>query len=247
MANGKILSEGTSFSLYTRNPDGSEIRKIFDDSWPLTNPSACGNQYIVFSSIRNHQTLNIWRINADGNDLTQLTHGARDENPYCSGDGKWLAYVAAQAGKPSSVWRVNIDGSNAQPMTEQDSYTPAISPDGKLLAYVFGEWHGPVFHTHIAVIPASGGTALHHFDAPGGLKCRLHFTADNQSIGFCVADDRGAFNIATQPLNGGPVKQVTNFATGQIFDFAWSPDGKQLAVSRGQTSRDVVLLTDVSH
>jgi len=29
-----------------------------------------------------------------------------------------------------------------------------------------------------------------------------------------------------------------------IFDFAWSPDGKQLALTRGSQSSDVILISD---
>ena len=60
-------------------------------------------------------------------------------------------------------------------------------------------------------------------------------------------DDRGVGNLWAQPLNGGPPTQITDFKSDRIFDYAWSRDGKQLAVSRGKTTRDVVLLTDTSH
>lgn len=51
-------------------------------------------------------------------------------------------------------------------------------------------------------------------------------------------------NVWGQPLAGGPLRQITDFKSDKIFDYAWSRDGKKLAISRGRTSRDVVLLTD---
>jgi Tol biopolymer transport system component len=40
-------------------------------------------------------------------------------------------------------------------------------------------------------------------------------------------------NIWRQNLAGGAPKPITNFDSGQIFDFDWSRDGKQLALTRG--------------
>ena len=43
---------------------------------------------------------------------------------------------------------------------------------------------------------------------------------------------------------GGPPKQLTDFKEGKIFAFDWSPDGKDLLLSRGDVSNDVVLISD---
>ena len=42
----------------------------------------------------------------------------------------------------------------------------------------------------------------------------------------------------------GPPKQLTNFKTDQIFWFDFSRDGKQLALSRGTQTSDVILIRD---
>jgi Tol biopolymer transport system component len=52
-------------------------------------------------------------------------------------------------------------------------------------------------------------------------------------------------NIWSQPLDGGPPKQITKFTSGQIFSFDWSRDGKQqLVCSRGTQTTDVILIKD---
>jgi hypothetical protein len=58
-------------------------------------------------------------------------------------------------------------------------------------------------------------------------------------------DQGGATNLWEQPIAGGPVKQITKFTSGQIFDFNWAADGKQLLLARGETSSDVVLLSNL--
>jgi len=58
-------------------------------------------------------------------------------------------------------------------------------------------------------------------------------------------DTRGGIsNIWSQPLEGGPPKQVTDFKSEEIFSFARSRDGRQLALARGVETGDVVLISD---
>jgi hypothetical protein len=39
-------------------------------------------------------------------------------------------------------------------------------------------------------------------------------------------------------------RRLTNCSSGRIFDFTWSPDGKQLLLIRGDLNGDVVLLSN---
>jgi Tol biopolymer transport system component len=53
-------------------------------------------------------------------------------------------------------------------------------------------------------------------------------------------------NLWVQPLDGGAPRQLTTFTDGKkIADFAWSPDGQQLAITRAVTTNDIVLLKGV--
>jgi hypothetical protein len=46
-------------------------------------------------------------------------------------------------------------------------------------------------------------------------------------------------------LDGGKPVRLTDFKTDQIFWFDFSRDGKQLALSRGTQTSDVILIRDV--
>jgi hypothetical protein len=46
-------------------------------------------------------------------------------------------------------------------------------------------------------------------------------------------------------VNGSPPKQLTNFTSDLIFWFAFSRDGKQVALSRGSRTSDVVLISNL--
>ena len=53
------------------------------------------------------------------------------------------------------------------------------------------------------------------------------------------------WNLWNQPIDGGAPKPVTNFTSEQIFSFAWSADGKRLAIARGTVTNDVVLVSNL--
>ncbi len=50
--------------------------------------------------------------------------------------------------------------------------------------------------------------------------------------------------FGSKPFDGSPGKQITDFKSEEITDFRWSFDGKQLAIIRGHTDSDVVLIRD---
>jgi hypothetical protein len=52
-------------------------------------------------------------------------------------------------------------------------------------------------------------------------------------------------NLWSQPVTGGPPKQITRFTSGYIWRHAWSMDGKYLALARGTFSKDAVLFSDL--
>lgn len=57
----------------------------------------------------------------------------------------------------------------------------------------------------------------------------------------------GTFNSSSlwrQPLDGGNPQKLIDFPD-RVFNFAWSHDGKNLAVTRGKQPGDAVLITNL--
>lgn len=63
---------------------------------------------------------------------------------------------------------------------------------------------------------------------------------DGRGIAYIYAADHR--NLGERPLDGSPDHALTHFDDGRIQDYAWSSDGKRLALSRGQTFEDLVLI-----
>jgi dipeptidyl aminopeptidase/acylaminoacyl peptidase len=98
----------------------------------------------------------------------------------------------------------------------------------------------------VAIISPDGGTPIQTFALPptAARAPRMHFTPDGRALAFLDSRGGGA-NIWTIALDGnGESKPLTDFKTETISDYAWSADGKQLAVIRGSSIQDAVLINE---
>ena len=152
-----------------------------------------------------------------------------------------MFYTLLGAGKPT-LWRVSIDGGAPQELTKAASSTPAISPDGKLIAYVSWEAQ-PNSSARITVMQSEGGEPVKAFEIPGSLNGNINWTVNGLALTYVITS-RGISNLWIQQLSGGQAKQLTDFQESQIFWFDWSRDGKHLVCARGMETDDVVLISN---
>jgi hypothetical protein len=62
-------------------------------------------------------------------------------------------------------------------------------------------------------------------------------------IAFADQKD-GVSNVWSVDRDGSDARQLTFFDSGQIYAFEFSPDGKSIAISRGDPVSDLVLIRD---
>jgi Tol biopolymer transport system component len=203
-------------------------------------PAACGEGHrVVFGRFQNGvQT--IWSMDA-GSNLKQITNGKLDVTPACSKDGKWVYFL--EQGGESKLARVPVEGGAVQVISgAANSGLFDVSPDGALAAFPTLQ-HSGEHKDMLMVVETNGGKTVKtvEFERPRfGL---LHFSTDGKAVVFPTRD-KGVDNLWLQPLDGSKGKQITDFTSERIFDFHWSPDGKQLALVRGHTDSDAVLVRD---
>ncbi len=197
-------------------------------------------RYLVWGSC-DTETMHVWRMGLDGNNPKQLTNGDGEYFPHVSPDGNWVVYGATDsAARMLSLSKVPIDGGTPVRLTDKRSWVPRISPNGKLIACTF--YDETTSQYKIAVIPFEGGTPSKISDDAGIFNRPIQWTPDGHAVAYIV-NRGGVSNLWGQPLDGGPPRQLTDFKDQRIFNFAWSRDGKQLALSRGVVNSDVVLIS----
>ena len=239
---GRILyasNSGGNLDVYISAADGSDQKQLTINANSNFGPVASSDgRYVVFISNRAGAGYNIWRMDMDGSNLRQLTRGGMESGPQYTPDGRWVVYTSWEAGKPT-IWKISIDGGEPIQLTNKYSMAPVVSPDGKQFACSYwDEQYDTKFS--IAIIPIEGGVPVKAFDLPA---MNVRWSSDGRALTYIDTRDN-ASNIWSQPLAGGPVRQLTNWKSDRIFNFAWSRDGKQLALSRGFITNDVVLISD---
>jgi len=226
-------------NLWMMDSDGHSRRQLTTDA-QVSERGLCASadgKHVVFVSWRAGRQ-NLWRLSVDDGRLTQLTVGDGEAYPSCSPDGSWIVYQSGLGfGKPT-LRRMALNGGASSSLVSTFSAKPAISNNGKRVAYFYmddSKWR-------IGIIPAGGGTILQSLDLPASVAERvLRWSPDDESL-YYVSTTGDVGNIWTLPLNGNPPRRVTQFTSQVIDDFTVSPDGGQFAFARSTAIRDAVLL-----
>jgi Tol biopolymer transport system component/DNA-binding winged helix-turn-helix (wHTH) protein len=238
-ADGKLLTIGTDGVPRIMVADGTQ-RSKFTDLRNANWPTPCG-RYVVFIS-NDTGTPALVRVNADGSQATTLAIGSLYA-PACSRDGKSVFYITSNS--PQKIWRVPLESGGPAEVAEAEGDAIgsfAVSPDGALLAYTYTQFgRVPSDGWHVAIMPASGGAPRRRLNLPGAVW-DLEWSPDGRKFQYLLPD-RGATNVWELPLAGGNPRQLTKFASGEIFHFRWSADHSRLFLTRGTVNADVVLLS----
>jgi len=193
---------------------------------------------------------NIWRVNADGSNMKQLTSGANDVAPACSRDSEWVYYRDAT----DQINRISIDGGKPEivpgsviPHGFVSGLTMGFAPDGNSLVFLV-ELHenNPVHKIALLPLDAGAQAQLRLLDPnPAVSPFGARFTSDGKALVYPITQD-GVDNLWLQPLDGSAGRQITNFKSDRIVSFAWSPDAKMIGVLQSRIDGDVVLLRESS-
>jgi Tol biopolymer transport system component len=95
----------------------------------------------------------------------------------------------------------------------------------------------------LAIFPRAGGQPSKTFAYISGFAGDQRWAPDGRAIMYLVMRN-GVTNLWAQPVDGSPPKQLTNFVSDRIFSFDISRDGKQVALNRGTSASDVVLISN---
>jgi Tol biopolymer transport system component/predicted Ser/Thr protein kinase len=235
------------------SPDGSNKTVLLKNAFP-GQVSPCPDGQTLLLTLRGHgggSDNNIWRVNADGTNLKQLSNAHGDTGPECSRDSKWAYYIDESGGR---IERVSIEGGTPETVpgtpiphgriTSSFTTHGDLSPDGKSMAILVG-FSETTHVLKIAVVPLDAGAQpqVRLMDANPAIADAPRFTPDGKAFVYAITQN-GVGNLWIQPLDGTPGRQITNFKTDLIHATHWSLDGKTIGVLRVRIATDVVLLRD---
>jgi serine/threonine protein kinase len=237
---GNLLTEQGS-AIREISPNGELKGEIASEKESAAmQPNGCSDGHLVFArGILKALSVNIWRSEADGSGLYRLTDGKRDMFPMCSPDGKTVFYMDMTV---PAYMKVSIDGGRPEQVTKDYAEFNAgfdVARDGKTLA--LGTYDFKAQRPTLSLASLDSGQILRTFEYDPRHQGQPRFSPDGKGIVYPVRE-KGVDNLWLQPLDGGPGRQLTNFGSLKIYSYQWSPDGKSLALVRGDSPSDLVLI-----
>jgi TolB protein len=234
--------------IFVINSDGSELKQLTDDSDDDGHPSISGDgtkitftKRISGSDPDETHASEIFVVNSDGSELTQLTNNSEggyvpSQEPSISGDGRKIAFKRVDFNTwDRGIFVINSDGTGEKQLTNSIYFDelPSINYDGSKIAFLGGD----DFDFQIFVINSDGrgltqltqnsnnyqATSMHPFSGPS-------ISGDGSKVAFegYVGDDMEIFVVNS---DGTGVRQLTDNTEDD-----WAPsisgDGSKIAFQR---------------
>ncbi len=243
LPDGRLLTMDYDSHIALMNADGSNRNVIYKERLPMGGLSACpdGAHALFFMANRQTKAINIWRLDLQSGSATVLTNGKVDQNAVCSPDSKYFLYTTLQKGK-QVLMEMPLAGGESKQLSDKFVSFAAISPDGKQIAALTAFGTGVNHKAMVEIIPSQGGLPVKSFAPSRFISTTFHYSPDGQSLYYGVTN-KGVSNLIVQPIGSESASLVTNFNDLLIYGFDYDWKNKRLAVVRGRSNDDVVLLT----
>jgi eukaryotic-like serine/threonine-protein kinase len=236
-ANGRVIyfaALAGGVGLWSTDVSGGAPELIVPDSGFFFSTSGDGRTLVYVR--RGDNTNQLWRSDADGTHATQIATGgftAATVTP----DGSAVLYLSSQSGQ-QSAWILELHGGTPRQFAPFFVREMQVSPDGRFV--MVGSRDEQTRSPETLIVPIGGGEPVRRLRGSQALQ---RWAPDGRALAYV---DPSALNVWVQPLEGSTPRQLTHFTDGRrIVEFAWSPDGKQLALTRAIDTSDIVMLKGI--
>jgi TolB protein len=258
----RIVTNPTGYQIFRVDATGTGLDRLtqgpgrVDNAQPELSPDG---RWIVFQHGQHFGNFEIYKMRADGSGVRRLTrcptcHWSTD--PSFSPDGRSIVFARWEGSGRVGIWHMRSDGSEermlvrarkGRPADQPDTYPtvpapkgafvdqPALSPDGRLLAYRGNTAGG---QTSIFVASADGRHAK-AITPPRIHASRPRWSPDGKLILFYTTnkDDPKlgvSANLYVIRPDGTGLRALTHDTGGTIQNYepSWSPDGNWIAFAR---------------
>ena len=241
MPDGKLLTD-KDYRFNSLDPEtGAQAAFGSDLGVAEFQPYPCRDGRLLFSRYSPESNkISVWIADSSGQNPRKLTDGFADYFPECSPDLHWAYYHDLVT---MLVMRVPLEGGTSQKLSDLQAEAGFdISPDGNSVVLATLS-HTEGHKERVLELAADSGQTRREIAPAKTHMGKIQYSQDGRALEF-VSRENGVDNLWRQPLDGSAGKWITGFKSEHISAFRWSADGKKLALARGHTDSDVVLLKD---
>lgn len=244
--NGKILySSWTSGEneIWQINSDGTGARQLTGGShltsWFAVSPI---DGSLVFSNLKDGKIV-LSIADSNGQNIRRLTEGAIDVSPNFTPDGKTIIFQRGE--NSATLWQIAADGT--QPPEQLTGYAisnPAVSPNGRTIAYHFMDFGVKNPHWKLGLINSEDRRLLEKLEFPVSIterKTVWHPKGEFLTMIFNNPDNAGILLLSA---SDGKSRTIQNIGSGKINSVSWSAEANRLVFSQKFEKSDVVSLAN---
>ncbi|OLD43179.1 MAG: hypothetical protein AUI55_03285 [Gemmatimonadetes bacterium 13_1_40CM_2_70_7] len=223
-------SRGGKFRLYSiERSNLSQLRPVSADTGQQIDPAfSPDGSRIAFVSNRDGNA-EVYAMDADGTNVTRLTNDPQlDGHPVFAPDGQAILFQSQRAGGKLQIFSMNADGTGVKQLTQDSvSLAPAISPDGRTIAYVSLRNK----NYDIWLMNRDGSNQRQFTRSPQWRESEPRFLKDG-TLAYLVERQEGGRTVQQVMKADLPTGQVTALSGTDLalFSFAVAPAGDLLAL-----------------
>lgn len=231
-------------AIWRMNATGSDAQLLTDDggSGFALSPDS---QFLVFQNMESN-SLGLSRLNLLNGERKRLTQNSTDMTPNFTPDGRWIVY--SHFSEKHSIMKISSDGANASVVFDEyrTVSSPAVSPDGKQMAFAFSRTQADELQYGIAVLSLDNLQIVKTLIVGIRLgtiyeRPTVQWSPDGHWL-YYINYNSGVSNLWKVNVADGSTLAVTNFKSGRVYNFAYTADGTKLALARGTVESDVVAI-----
>lgn len=211
-----------------------QIKRVSD---PQISPDGTQVAFVVteMDVNKNRSHSDIWILPMAGGEAVRLTTSpGADSRPRWSPDGKMLAFISSRSGSPQ-IWLLSPQGGEARQLTHVASGASGViwAPDGKHLAFASSVY--PEYADEAGFVKEQKRREADPVKAQLFTELLYrHWNAWREGL---------RSHVFVIPVHGGKAKDVTPgdfdsppISLGSSNDYAFAPDGKEIAFVRNEDS-----------
>jgi eukaryotic-like serine/threonine-protein kinase len=211
------------------------------DTGPALSPDG---RRLAFTRVTSASISEVYILAVSGNTpgaLRQITFDNKvASNPAWTADGKWIIFCSNRKYGETArhLWRVRVTGGSGTAKSAEPEFLaglgenandPAISRDGRRLAYTQEAHDLNIWELHLPAHPGKSASAASLISSTRD-DLFPDFSPDGRKIAF-GSDRSGHHEIWICERDGSSPQPLTSFAGPLTTDPHWSPDGKKIIFS----------------